>query len=182
MVREVRFHSIFGYTTSSARDGERLTVTFRVNCKDNLPEEIKCKMASNVLDDVIYPEIIRLVNQGKLPIDFKVWKAHLLMYGDESQNEILLNDEVRFTGQVLFEEGRTISEGHPVAQDDIKAILGLYPSTKCPPNAAHVMLVKLNNKWYYAADLIYDKDRVKRRFETAKDFITVSNFCIENKL
>ena len=88
----------------------------------------------------------------------------------------------RFTGHVLFEEGKTFSKGKPIAQDDIKDILGLYPSTKCPPDAAHVMLVKLNGSWLYAADLIYDRDKVKKRFEAAKDFLTVSNYCMENKI
>lgn len=126
-----------------------------------------------------FPEIMRLIKQGKLAVDFRLCKAHLLMYADESQNEIPLNDEVRFTGHVLFEEGKSFSVGKPVAQDDIKDILGLYPSNKIPPNAAHVMLVKLKSKWYYAVDLIYDRDKVKRRFETAKDFLTVSNYCLK---
>jgi len=94
----------------------------------------------------------------------------------------LINEDVRFKGHVLFEEGKTFQEGHPVGQNDVKEIFGLYPSAKCPPDAAHVMIVKHKDNWCYAADLIYDRSKVKRRFEIAKDFLAVSNFCIENKL
>ena len=93
MKRNIKFNSIFGYSITSARDGERVAVTFRVNCKDNFSSEIKSKMASNVLDDVIYLEIMRLISQGVLPVDFRLWKAQLVMYSDASQNEILLNDD-----------------------------------------------------------------------------------------
>jgi hypothetical protein len=182
MTRSIKFNSIYGYSTTSAKPGERLAVAFRVNCKDNFPEEGKCNMAANVLDEIIYPEVMKLIKEGRLPLNFRLWKVHLLMFGDEFRNEILLNDDVRFLGNVLFENDKAFEEGEPVSQGDIKDILGLYPSTKCDPNAGHVMLVKVKGKWYYAAELIYDKDRVKKRFETSKSFLKVSNYCLENSL
>ena len=44
------------------------------------------------------------------------------------------------------------------------------------------MLAKVNEKWYYAADLVYNKDRMKKRFEMAKSFLNVSIYCFENEL
>jgi hypothetical protein len=44
------------------------------------------------------------------------------MYADESRNEILLNDDVRFLGNVLLESDKTFGKGDPINF----AVLTLY--------------------------------------------------------
>ena len=178
----VKFPSIFGYSTTSAKKGDRIPVAFRINCNDGYPSDSKLTMANDALDNIIYPQIIRLVKDGSLPENFILSRAHMLMYANEYRNEILLNESVRFLGNVLFEDNKTFQKGDPVNFSDVKEVLGLYPSEKNDPNAAHIMLVKLNGKWHYAADLVYNRDKVRKRFETSKMFLNVSIYCSENKL
>lgn len=181
-IKTVKFTSIFGYSTTSAKKGERIPVAFRINCNDRYPADLKLTMATDALDTIIYPEIINLVKDGKLPSNFILSRAHLLMYADERRNQILLNENVRFFGNVLFEGNKTFQKGDPVNFSDIKEVLGLYPSDKNDPNAAHVMLVKLNGRWYYAADLVYSKDRMMKRLEASIKFLNVSIYCFDNML
>jgi HEPN domain-containing protein len=105
-----------------------------------------------------------------------------MMYADESRNEVLLNDEVRIKAHVRFKDGKKFNAGENVTQGDIEEILGLYPSEKNDPNAAHIMLVKLKNRWYFACDIIYDRMRVRKRFETAKQFLKMANYSMDQKL
>lgn len=177
-----KFPSVFGYSTTSAKKGDRIPVAFRINCNDAYPSNAKLTMANNALDEIIYPEIISLSKENKLPENFILSCAHLLMYANESRNEILLNDDVRFLGNVLFESNKSFQKGGSVDISEVKEILGLYPSDKNDPNAAHIMLVKFDGKWYYAADLVYNRDRVKKRFETSKLFLNARIYCFENKL
>lgn len=182
MNRTIKFNSIFGYSTTSAKKGDRIPVAFRVNCNDSYPRDTKLTMANDALDNIIHPEIQNLVKDGKLPANFILSRAHLLMYADESRNEILLNENVRFVGNVTLEDNKTYQKGSPVNFSDVKEVMGLYPTDKNDPNAAHVMLAKVNGRWHYAADLIYSRERVKKRFETSKMFLNVSIYCCENKL
>ena len=98
MKKAIKFHSIYGYSTASARNGEKVSIAFRINCKNDLFPDGKLRMISNILDDIAYPEVIRRVKEAQLPIDFGLNKVHIVMFGDESRNEILLNEEVRLKG------------------------------------------------------------------------------------
>jgi uncharacterized protein (UPF0332 family) len=180
--KPIKFNSFMGFAMNAAKDGEKVSVAFQMNCKDNNDEATKSTIGQNILTDFIYPEIQRRVKEGKVDAEFKPYKVHLLMYSDETRNEILLNDDVRIKGLVKFRDGISPTLGQIIKGEDIEDILGLYPNEKNDPNAAHIMLVRTNNKWHFACDLIYDKERVRKRFDTAKEFLKVAEFCFKEKL
>lgn len=178
-----RLASFVGFATNSAKDGEKVAFAFISNCKDStIAEEHRNVMMQSVLDDVVYPEVFKLIKEGKLEANFGLRRAHILLYSDKSRNEILLNDNVRIKSLVKFKTSNKFSVGDAVHEEDIEDILGLFPNDKNDPNAAHIMLIKLVNRWYFAFDLIYDRERIRKRFETAKLFFQVSNHCFEQKL
>ncbi len=95
------------------------------------------------------------------------------LYADQTRNEILLNDKVRSVANTKFKQG---------LQGDKEDYLGLFPSESNDKNAAHVILTKLNDMWFCAYDLIYDRKKVGSRFELAKSFLKVAIFCLQEKL
>lgn len=102
------------------------------------------------------------------------------MYGDEYRNEVLLNGEVRFLAHVLTRDGKELKLG-PVHFDDLGEIAGLYPSKKNDPNAAHIMLFRLRERWYYAANFVYNSGVVKNKFEQTKDYLETARICSSEK-
>jgi len=177
----LKFNSIYGFAVNEAKDGEKVGIALQVNCDDPRFQEGLPFMATSILDDLIYPEVMLRIEAKKLSSDFRLWRAHIIMSTDESRNEILLNDEVRLKGLVNFKDGKQFEPGQPVQASDIKDILALYPNDKNDPNVAHIMLVKLQNRWYFACDLIYNKKKVGNRFELSKQFLKTAENCMKDK-
>jgi hypothetical protein len=71
-----------------------------MNCKDDYNQEGKLLLTQSTLDDIVYPEVIQKAMNGELPCDFQLRMVHVLMYGEESKNEVLLNEHVRFLAHV----------------------------------------------------------------------------------
>ena len=170
-----------GFAMNAANSGEKVSVASQMNCKDGIDDAIKISIAQNILTDLIYPEIQTRVKNCEIDAGYKPYKIHLLMYSDETRNEILLNDDVRIKGLIKFSDGLKPTVGQIIKGEDIEEILGLYPNDGNDPNAAHIMIVRINNKWHFACDLIYDRERVRKRFDTAKEFLKVSEFCFKEK-
>ena len=52
-------------------------------------------MIFDILDNFVYPEVMRRVEKGLPSQNFRLYNVHLLMYADQTKNKILLNDKVR---------------------------------------------------------------------------------------
>ena len=126
----------------SGKSGDTVKIVTSLNCRDPYPPERRLLLIQQDLDDLVYPEVIARARNGTLPNNFVLTKAHVLMYGDESRNEVLLNDEVRFLAHILTKDGKELRPG-PVTDDNISDVAGLYPSEKNDPNAAHIMLLRI---------------------------------------
>jgi len=101
--KKIKFESIYGYAVSGAKKkGDRASIGFQFNVKDNFPEESKFVMLQNTLDDYIYPEIMRRIKNESLEPNFRVRFAQILMYSDHTKNEVLLDREVRLILNVTF--------------------------------------------------------------------------------
>ena len=127
MKKPIKFNSIYGFSTNFALDGEKVKIAFQINCNDKVDKSI---MISIAVDDIAYPEVIRRAIDRKLSPDFRLKDIHLIMFGDESCNEILLNEEVKFIGHITKNEGKKFVKGQYLKENDIQWILGLYPSKK----------------------------------------------------
>jgi len=181
--KPIKFKSFYGFAlTGAKKKGDRVIIGFQFNVSDEHSKESKLSMTQRILDDLVYPEIMRRVAAKKLDPSFRLYKAHVILFSTYSRNDVLLNDEVRIKGNIQFAKGKTFQPGEPVSQKDIDQILGLYPSEKNDPNAAHIMLIKIRSDWYFAVDLIFDREKVKKRFYSADTFLKSSEINLKKKL
>lgn len=172
--------SLAGFAAEDAAEEDKTAkIGFKINCKDNF-EGIPALITA-ILDEFVYPEVMVRVKQGILSDDFRLFKAHILMYTDESRNQILLNDEVRFVGQVQLVQKQR-NTGDPILLGDIEEVLALYPSEQNDPNAAHLMLFRFNGKWLISCDFFYNKERNRKKLETGKDFLKAAHICMNEKI
>jgi len=176
--KSIKFKSFFGFALNTANSGEEVGVGFQFNVDDKFSTEAKLTMTQHALDDFVYPEIMRRIAKKQLDPNFRLQKAHILFYSIYSKNDVLLNDNVRIDAIMQLEKGKSFKSGESVMESDCKDILGLYPSKKNDPNAAHILLVKFKNKWYFAADLIYDREKVRKKFVSSHEFLK----SVENNL
>jgi HEPN domain-containing protein len=139
-------------------------------------------MIFNILDNYAYPEVMKRISNGKLSHEFKLYNFQLVMFADQTKNQVFLNDEVRFITNIQFRNDVKYRQNEGVKQGDIAKVLGLYSESRNDPNSAHIILFKCNDMWYCSFDLIYDRKRVENRFELAKSFLNASTYCLKSKL
>ena len=170
--KKLKFDSFFGFAISEAKKkGDLVRIAFQFNVKDDFPPESKLIMTQHILDDVVYPEIMNRVKEGSLEPNFRLQHAHLLLYSDPSRNEILLNKDCRMIAKMKAVKGKVFENNQPVKEKDVEEIIGIYPNYNNDPNAAHIMLSKFKGKWYFAANLIYDRIKVQSLFNTSQKFL-----------
>lgn len=180
-MKKVKFDSAVGYALTGAKDGERFIFTYKVSCEDaRIPKEDLDKITEETIKSYAYQELHERAKAGRITLPYPLHDVHVIMYPDESRNEILLNEQVRFVGNVILSPGISPKFKQNMKANEIERILNLYPSRKNDPDAAHIMLTKLNGRWYFACDLIYNRKRVKNRFATARQFLKTADYCKEN--
>jgi hypothetical protein len=151
-IQKFKLISFGGIAAEDAADYDKtVKIRFQINCKDKFLENTKALMVFDILDNYAYPEAMKQVESGILQPNFKLTDVHLVMYDDQTLNEILLNDKVRSVANLKYKQGQ---------QGEKEDYLGLFPSESNDKNAAHVILTKLNDMWFCAYDLIYVEKRL----------------------
>jgi len=178
--KDFPFKSFSGFAiTETKKKGETVIIGFQFNEDDKQSESSKLTMIQHVLDDFGYPEVIRRIKENSDRTSFPLRNIHIMMFSDETKNRIFLNDEVKIKARV--KSTRKLSPKEEVRVGDIDKILSLHPQEKVDKNAANILLMKLKTKWYFAADLIYDRDKVGKRFELSNDFFKIGSTAFDNE-
>ncbi|ALI34594.1 hypothetical protein NMY3_00380 [Candidatus Nitrosocosmicus oleophilus] len=159
--------SLSGISLSSAQPGEKVKLAITINCKDEHTDDLKLTLALNILNNIVYPEIIHLALNKEISSGFRLNMAQIVMFEDESRNTVLLNESVRFSGNVVL-RNKDYKMGEQILGGDIVDVLGLYPREDSDPDAANIMIINLNGRWYIAADFIYNKCKAKLLIDESK--------------
>lgn len=171
------FSSITGISLSAAGAGEVVKISYRLNCKDETQVN-RSIISRNMLDDLVYPEIMKQVSKGTLSTNFRLRKVHVMMFSNESKNKLLLNGRTRFRVQI---KPKAEMEKQLIRENDIEEILGIYPSKENDPNAAHVMMFKFKGDWLISYDFTYNLEKSGKHVELAKGHIKLAEQALENR-
>lgn len=177
----IKFDSLFGFAVSEAKKkGDSVSVGFQFNVNDGLPHDAKLTMVQHVLDDIVYPEIMSRIQDGHLKSDFRLQRALLLFYSDSSKNKVLLNQDFKVRVAVKYRDEIKKKNGELVTKDDVEEILGIYP-INFEPNTAHITIFKFNGKWYFEANLIYDRAIVQAKFVTSQKYLKIIDSALKDE-
>lgn len=177
-----KFKSISGISLQAATAGEKVKVAFIINCKDEtISDESKFFLAREILDDIVYPEILLRNQDNTLPSNFRLEKAHILMFDNEYRNKILLNEEVGFFANAILTNDIS-DERNLIEANDVKEILGLYPYENISTDAAHILLLRLGPKWYLSLNLVYNKKNAQLKVENARDYLNTAKYNLSNQI
>lgn len=64
-------------------------------------------------------------------------------------------------------------------QKNILDIYGLYPEENSDTDAAHVMMLKLNRKWYFSASFLYNRGKAQTYLEKSKNYLGLARKAFE---
>ncbi len=175
-----KFESPAGFATKSAKNGELVPI-LRDARTDTIDEDMKNSISHNILDDYVYPEIQRR-QQNKISNEIiRPMRAHIVFHQDSSKNEIRINEETKFTMCVDLKEDMELKPNQEISFESIEKVHWLKPTDDDDPNAAHIMLVKIGNKWEPDLRLIYNARRSQIIFQTALQFYNSAKKALEAK-
>lgn len=167
------FKTFSGFALESIKAGEKRVakIGYQFNIQDKVEPEIKLRLIQNTLDNFVYPEIMNRIEKGKLTSSFRLTKAHILLFTRHSKNKILLENEVMFNANCIWNEPDKVKIGQQVQASNIKKINKIFPRDNYHRNAAQIMIVKMTEGWQIAVDLVFDCNKVKERVNKAKRYL-----------
>lgn len=119
----------------------------------------------------INPEIERRRAAGTLPDNFVLHGAQIIMNVGES-NEVRLNAEVKAVLSGTC--NRPIENGEWVGWDDFSDIRNVMLLEDHDPNAGHVTIIRVRDRWLLAFDFNYNAANVKAHLDGADEFLAVA--------
>ncbi|HET6589194.1 MAG TPA: hypothetical protein VFG45_03410 [Candidatus Nitrosocosmicus sp.] len=173
--------SIIGYSLEdAAANNDKVKLGFKRNCNDEFPG--KAVMLTSLLEDFVYPYVFQKIRENRLPPNFRLTHAHFIMDTSGKCNQILFNEEVRFLVHVKLQQDEARKPNDPVHLKDIEDVLGLYPSKKNNPNAAHIMLFRTDKGWHLAFDFFYNKRQHLDKLKHSLQFLEAAKLTFDENL
>lgn len=129
----------------------------------------------------IRPEIKRRQEVGLLPKDFTLRYAQVVFYPPPPPKTVVrLNEEVQMLLKVKPKDGVSIKLGAKISFDDVEDIESIRLPEK-ESDAAHITIVNTSKGWHLTFDARYNKSKVRRHLEAAKEFIASAKVACEKK-
>lgn len=124
----------------------------------------------------VSPEIERRTADGRLPPDFHLRRAQVILSLDAAP-QVRLNDEVMALIKARFAGGRVLTPGDDVYEADIAAIESMT-LTAADANAAHFTFIQLGGATFVGWDFRYNAARAAATLRLADEFLATAGDCI----
>lgn len=144
---------------------------------DGSNPEIASRLFHQTLELYINPELEKRKEAGRLPQNFELQIAQVIMNVDRPI-EVRLNDEVKAVLQIKARNA--IQKGAPVFTSDIEEITGAK-LTDHDPNAAHLTIISHEGKWYITFDFQYNAERIHHHLEAAAEFLETAKDALKER-
>ena len=178
---KIKFNTVTGFSLHGAEKGEMVKIGFQFNI-DNMLNMNPNMLSQHMLDDFVYPEIMDRIARNKLEPTYRPTKAQILLNTNPTKNKVLLEHEVHFCVNCILKNQKIVKKNENIAFDRIQKITKIFPRPNFMPNSAHIMLLKFNSEWLIAMDLIYEKNKINSKMNSARDYLdsAQTNFTKNN--
>ena len=139
-------------------------------------EEFIQNLMQQVHELWINPEIERRRAAGRLPDDFAIRSAQVIMNLGADAPEVRFNEEVKVLAEA--EWAREVEYVEDVTEADVDSIRELV-LTDHDPNAGHLTMVLFKGRWIIAFDFRYNATRVTATLNAAREFLDVATFALD---
>ena len=141
-----------------------------------MDEEFIQNLMQQVHELWISPEVERRREAGRLPDDFKIRAAQVIMNLDADAPEVRFNEEVKVLAEA--EWTRDVDYGEDVTEADVERISDLV-LTDHDPNAGHLTMMLFKGRWILAFDFRYNASRVAATLDAAHEFLDVATYALD---
>jgi uncharacterized protein (UPF0332 family) len=139
-------------------------------------EEFVQNLMQQVHELWISPEVERRREAGRLPDDFKIRAAQVIMNLDADAPEVRFNEEIKVLAEA--EWTRDVDYGEEVTEADVERISDLV-LTDQDPNEGHLTLMLFKGRWILAFDFRYNASHVAATLNAAREFLDVATFALD---
>ena len=133
-----------------------------------MDEEFVQNLMQQVHELWINPEVERRREAGRLPDDFAISRAQVIMNLDADVPEVRFDEEVKVLAEA--EWAREVEVGEDVTEADVERIKDLM-LTDHDPNAGHLTMMLFKGRWIIAFDFRYNATRVAATLDAAREFL-----------
>jgi len=151
------------------------------NCSDAdtsmtpAPTEFGARLLQQAFDLWINPELSRRRAEDRLPSDFVLDAAQIIM-NIGGRSIVRINREVK--GVLKGFAARPIAEKEAVTRDDLLGIAGIELTTE-DANAGHMTLLLHKGAWFIDFDFRYNAARISDTLAKAREFLEVARGSVE---
>jgi hypothetical protein len=146
----------------------------------NLDEEASKQTFRDVMRIWINPEIDRRNNDGRLPKDFVLERAQVLLNPDKKSSQVRLNEEVKAEIIARF-KGKHKEPNEPIYEHEIDEISEIRLIDGDDANFAHVTMLTFKGRLVFHLDFRYNKAEAQKRYDAAREFYETARFCYDKK-
>jgi uncharacterized protein (UPF0332 family) len=144
-------------------------------------EELYRRASENILEVYVMPEIERRQKDSDLEVPVELFAAQVIFYPDRREPEVRINSEVRALAKVRLKSGVEKGLGDTVTEDELEGLEELVLMGDEDPDCGHATLLRLNDRWMLAFDLVYNKGLARKHLEAARQFIEAAEFSQERE-
>lgn len=127
------------------------------------------RLFQQTMDIWIIPEINKRKTENQLPKNFELKVAQIIFSLDRGWNKVRLNEEVKAIAICEKADSKKFTFGDLVYEHDVKNVK-FIKLTDADPNCAHITLLSFKGKWIISFDFRYNKKRIQKHIEAAKEF------------
>ena len=141
-----------------------------------LSEDFLRGVLQNTIEVWVTPEVVRRVAEGRLPHTFDLTAAQVV-FNVGAPVVVRLNAEVR--GLMKATAARDLEAGEVVLGHDIADIESMELLPDSDPNAAHVTIIRIRDKWWVWFDRRYNAERTAQLRTRAREFLDTAASALD---
>lgn len=142
-------------------------------------EKYEDKFTDNVFNNLMNlffnPEIEKRKENGTLNNDFELLAAQAIIFPNEKENIIRLNDEVQANVKIKDGVYKTKKDFFPNCEEVESIEISEEEFLDC----GHVIIIRFNDCYQLKFDFVYNKKTCKALLDNAFQFLQTSKFAIE---
>lgn len=133
--------------------------------------EFSNRAIQNIMDIFITPEVRRRQDTGQLPIPVKLIFAQVILFPDERQPLIRINEEVRAKAKIKFKSGVSKKPGDAIYENEIDEIEYVELAPSDDPNCGHIFLYFYGTTTFMSFDSRRNRALARNHIQRAEDYL-----------
>lgn len=145
----------------------------------NIDPEFSNRAIQNIMDIFITPEVERRQGAGTLPRPVNLSFAQVILFPDERQPLVRINEEVRAKSKIKYKPGISKKRGDPVYENEIEAIEQVELGPHDDPDCGHIFIYFQGTSVFLSFDFRRNRALASGHIQRAKEYLETATHSIQ---